>query len=187
MADFFNKMKKGFSKGTTVISVKSSTMMETNKLKGEISSLKKEKNELFTTIGERFYNMKKEGQVDYSELENTLSRAFEIDQTIEQREQDIEEALRKQEETIKSLGEEADNADDKLICSCGETVAMGTKFCPKCGKKMDQIEEVVVETVVEQEAHEVAQEEVTETIVCECGVELPAGTIFCVQCGRKVN
>lgn len=182
MADFFNKVKKGFSKGTTVISVKSSTMMETNKLKSEISSLKKEKTELFTTVGERFYNMKKENQVDYSELENMLARAFEIDQTVADREQDIEDALKRQEETIKSLGEEDSDTQDKLICTCGETVAIDTKFCPKCGNKMAQVEEPVVD-----EVHEVEDEAVSEKIVCECGAELPSGTVFCVQCGRKVN
>lgn len=193
MADFFNKVKKGFNKGTTVISVKSSTMMETNKLKSEISSLKKEKTELFTTIGERFYNMKKEGQVNYTELENTLARAFEIDQTIEQREQAIEEAIRKQEETIKSLGEEADDSDDKLICSCGETVPIGTKFCNKCGKKMEQVQENLEEEEIhevkttEVETAEVETKDVSEQIICECGAQLPSGTVFCVQCGRKVN
>lgn len=183
MADFFNKVKKGFSKGTTVISVKSSTMMETNKLKSEISTLKKEKTDLFTKIGERYYEMKKEGQMDYSELENTLTRAFEIDETIVQREQDIEEALRKQEETIKSLDGSEDNdvSDDKVICSCGEVLPIGTKFCPKCGSKIEQVEQVV------EEVQEIQNEEVSENIICECGAELPAGTVFCVQCGRKVN
>lgn len=182
MADFFNKVKKGFNKGTTVISVKSSTMMETNKLKSEISSLKKEKTEMFTTVGERFYNMKKDGQVDYSELENMLARAFEIDQTITEREQDIEDALRRQEETIKSLGEDNNNGNDKLICTCGETVTVDTKFCPKCGSKIEQVEESVAE-----EVHEIEKEAISEKIVCECGAELPGGTVFCVQCGRKVN
>lgn len=182
MADFFNKVKKGLNKGTTVISVKSSTMMETNKLKGEILSLKKEKTEVFTAMGEKFYNMKKEGGVNVSELEVIIARAFEIDQLMEQKENAIEEVIRKQEETLKSLD---NDASDKIICSCGESVALGTKFCPKCGNKIDHIvQEDVVEEVKEEDIHE---EVIIEDITCECGATLPAGTVFCVQCGRKVN
>ncbi|PKM52374.1 MAG: hypothetical protein CVV02_01080 [Firmicutes bacterium HGW-Firmicutes-7] len=182
MADFFNKVKKGLNKGTTVIGVKSSTMMETNKLKGEISSLKKEKTEVFTATGEKLYNMKKEEDVNIQELEAVIGRAFEIDQFIEQKEAAIEEALRKREETIKSLGEEE---EDKIICSCGADVSSGTKFCPKCGNKIEKVEQgVVVEEVNEEDVHE---EVIAEEITCDCGATLAGGTSFCVQCGRKVN
>ncbi|PKM95468.1 MAG: hypothetical protein CVU84_05220 [Firmicutes bacterium HGW-Firmicutes-1] len=184
MADFFNKVKKGFNKGTTVISVKSSTMMETNKLKGEISSLKKEKTEIFTATGEKFYTMKKEGSVNIQELETVIARSFEIDQLIEQKEHGIEEAIKKQEDTLNSLDEESDD-EDKIICSCGASVAMEVKFCPKCGNKMDYVEQEVVVEVVNEE--DVQEEVVSEDITCECGATLPAGTVFCVQCGRKVN
>ncbi len=186
MADFFNKMKKSLNKGTTVISVKSSTMMETNKLKGEISSLKKERTDIFTATGEKYYMMKKEGNLNYQELDELIARAFELDQNVLEKEAAIEEAIRKQEETIKALeaGEEAEEESeanqsyDGVVCVCGEVLPEGTKFCPKCGNN--------ISANIEQPAEEVEADS-EETITCDCGAVLKAGTVFCAQCGKKLN
>lgn len=197
MADFFNKVKKGFNKGTATIGVKSSTMMETNKLKGEISSLKKEKTEVFTNVGEKFYGMKKEDGVNLDELSAIIVRAFEIDETILLKEQAIEDALKKQEEALRSLQEEDSSSApvQNLTCSCGAPINSETKFCAKCGKK---IEHEVVSMIIEAEAVqeeilddvevEEAEIEIEPTlIICQCGEELSPDTVFCAQCGRKVN
>lgn len=145
MADFFDKVKKGLNKGTTVIGVKSSTMIETNKIKSEISSLKKEKNEIFTAIGEQIYKMRKEGNVDLDSVYSTLDRIFEIDNTMVERENAIEELVRKQEETLQALEEEdpkevhhEGNHTPKeiVICECGAKLKHDTMFCAQCGKKV---------------------------------------------------
>lgn len=149
MADFFSKVKKGLNKGTTVIGVKSSTMIETNKIKSEISSLKKEKNEIFTAIGEKIYNMRKEGNVDLAVIDPTLNRAFEIDHTILERENDIEELIKKQEETLQALEEEnhedvdgtqynTTSPEEIVICECGAELTAGTMFCAQCGRKVSE-------------------------------------------------
>lgn len=182
MADFFNKMKKSLNKGTTVISVKSSTMMETNKLKGEISSLKKERTDIFTATGEKYYTMKKEGNLNYQELDETIAKVFELDQTILEKEAAIEEAIRKQDEAIKALedGEEVEinQASDGVVCVCGEVLPEGTKFCPKCGNNI---------SVNIEQPEEEQPAEAEENITCECGAVLKAGTVFCAQCGKKLN
>lgn len=198
MADFFNKVKKGFNKGTTTIGIKSSTMMETNKLKGEISSLKREKTEVFTSVGDKYYSMKKEDLINIEELNTIIVRAFEIDLTIAQKEQAIEDALKKQEETLRAL-QEVDSStivEHALTCSCGAPISTETKFCPKCGQKIQHEEIEIVQEEIEDiqeeiqgiQAEEVEVELVIEptTIICECGAELTSDTIFCAQCGRKL-
>ncbi|MBC7960626.1 MAG: hypothetical protein H7X94_12220 [Vallitaleaceae bacterium] len=194
MAGFFNKVSKGLNKGASTISIKSSTMMETNKIKGEISSLKKEKTEVFTAVGDKLYNMKREENVNFEELEVVVARAFEIDGIILEKEAAIAEVLRKQEEALRALGEEtstpAPAPEENRICSCGAEVGPNTKFCSKCGKKME--DEIVIEEPVEELMEEDFEEVVVEVvepkvIICECGAQLPADTVFCSECGAKVQ
>lgn len=203
MADFFSKVKKGFSKGTATINIKSSTMIETNKLKGEISSLKKEKLEIFKTIGETYYNMKKEEQVNIEEIDTILTKAFEIDETISEKENAIKEAIEKEEEALKALKEsESEDESKELTCSCGAIITADTKFCTKCGKKIEhepietEVQEAqeVVQEVTEEVAEEVAEEiqEISEPveatiITCECGAKLSNDAVFCTNCGKKVK
>lgn len=188
MAEFFNKVKKGFSKGTSTISVKSSTMMETNKLKSEISALRKEKTEVFTEVGEKFYGMKKESVINLEEIDLRLERAFEIDEAISIKEQAIEDALKKQEELLRALQEDVSSTavSQVMSCSCGAKLAQDTKFCAKCGKKVEH-EEVIIEELQEVVDDEAQVEIVPTTIICECGTEYPLDTSFCAQCGKKLS
>lgn len=55
MADFFSKLKKGIDKNAKVLSTKSSAAIESNKVKSELSALKKSKNETFSVIGKKVY------------------------------------------------------------------------------------------------------------------------------------
>ncbi len=50
-----------------------------------------------------------------------------------------------------------------VVCpSCSNSVAQGTKFCPKCGTQLPEAKKCT-----------------------GCGAELPAGTAFCSNCGTK--
>lgn len=198
MTDFFSKVKRSINKGTTVISVKSSTMIEVNKIKGEISSLKKEKNDIFKNIGEKAYDMQKEGQIDLSFIVELLSRVFEIDEIIKVKEQAIEDAIKSQEEAIKALDEEVVDVSKELVCECGATLPLNTKFCSKCGKKVEKPEDIIIEEidndgigtedniVIDNDDEEIIQDDQDE-IVCECGAVLPYETVFCIKCGKKLK
>lgn len=192
MADFFSKVKKTINKGTTVISVKSSTMIEVNKLKSEISSLKREKSGVFTNTGEKAYNMKKEGQIDISLIEEILARAFEIDEIIEVKEKAIEEALKNQEDTIKSLDEEVIEINNEIVCECGAKLSLDTKFCSRCGKKIEVIEDIetediIVEDSIDEDTDNDKNQEALNEITCECGEVLPYETVYCIKCGKKLK
>lgn len=50
----------------------------------------------------------------------------------------------------------------KTCVSCGESIPIDSKFCPKCGFN-------------------------NEGSMCECGNKLSAGTKFCPNCGKKVE
>lgn len=51
-------------------------------------------------------------------------------------------------------------------CQCGAVLQEGAKFCPECGKKVEE------------------PSKQSEEIVCECGTVLPKGTKFCPICGK---
>lgn len=161
MADFFNKMKSTINKTTKEIGVKSSVMMETSKLKSDISALKKEKTDLFTSIGSKIYEMKMAGRIDLSQTTEMLQKIEELDLGIQSKEQLIEEAQKKKEEELTAINSVVPSAPSiKLTCSCGAVLSGETKFCSKCGKPVVKPEpEIVVEAVVE------------ETSCCGCGDE----------------
>ena len=51
MSDLFGKIKQGIDKSTKVIGAKSASLIDTNKVKSEISSLTKNKEELLSKVG----------------------------------------------------------------------------------------------------------------------------------------
>lgn len=160
MADFFNKVKKGLNKGTTVLSVKSSTLIETNKLKSEISSLQKNKKELFTEIGQKIYELKKNESEDTGVIEELVEKIEQIDTSIELKQKDIEELLKKQEEILKS-GDNEDSNTGSNKCECGAEISSNAKFCVKCGRQIVKKEQEIngepeeVEVVIEQEQNNI--------------------------------
>lgn len=157
MADFFNKVKKGLNKGTTVLSVKSSTLIETNKLKSEISSLQKNKKELFTEIGQKIYELKKNDSEDTGVIEELVEKIEQIDTSIELKQKDIEEILKKQEEILKSGDNEDNSNTGSGKCECGAEISNDAKFCVKCGRQIAKKDQEIndepeeVEVVIEEE------------------------------------
>lgn len=55
MSDFFGKLKQTIDKSAKVITAKSSSAIDSTKIKNEISALKKSKNEKLFAIGKKVY------------------------------------------------------------------------------------------------------------------------------------
>lgn len=79
MSDFFNKLKKSIDKGTAIVSAKSNTLIETNKLKSEISAINKAKNEALMTLGRKAYIEGKEGTFNIEDSEALITKISELE------------------------------------------------------------------------------------------------------------
>lgn len=153
MADFFSKMKDTINKGTTKISAKSSTMIEVNKLKGEINTAKRNKQTLINGIGESVYAMHLEGYVDVSTLNEAFVEIANYEATVADLEAQIEKINADLEEKLAEV-------DGLGKCACGATYKEGSKFCLQCGTPIP--EKVVEPEVVDVTPMEVEPMEVEE-------------------------
>ncbi|NDL67345.1 zinc ribbon domain-containing protein [Anaerotalea alkaliphila] len=136
---FFDKMKESLNKGTATVSIKAQTMLELNKVKAEISNLEKQKKDTLEAIGERMVEMKRAGAISVEEVEPMVLSVFEVEAKLAEKELEKQEVLKKEEEALKATGAApAQEAQGGIVCECGEVLAPGTKFCPKCGKKQDE-------------------------------------------------
>ena len=79
MADFFSKLKKGIDKGTAIVSAKSNTLIETNKLKSEISADNKMKKDTLLAIGTEVYEQSKEGGFSIESVEELITKISEAE------------------------------------------------------------------------------------------------------------
>lgn len=112
------------------------------KIKKDISTAEAEINKIYVEIGKQYVE----------ELKVTPNEAYT-------EKVDAIAAFEKQiEESKKALSE----LEDKVACTnCGAYVSKDSKFCDKCGTKIEIPESVAEETVAEEVAEEVTTEEVT--------------------------
>ena len=126
-----------------VVSQKTGEIVEEQKLKSQIRTLKKGNKRDYGDIGKMIYEQFKSGE--------SVNEAFvELCETIKQREESIEEC-KKQIAKLKGFD----------VCeNCQTGLEPGTVFCPKCGTKVEdavadvESEEVVDEDVFEDETEE---------------------------------
>ena len=65
---------------------------------------------------------------------------------------------------------------DSLICSCGNKLNPGAKFCPKCGNKVGK-----------KPAAKTEEAPNPDVLKCSCGNILNPGAKFCPKCGNKIG
>ncbi len=123
------------TKGITTVNVKSSNMMEKNKLKTYIATLEKEITDLKMQVGEIIYRDWSAGNADISKVEQALmaisNKYAEIDR---QNEKMLE--LDKQEQQILGSARQqapAPGTQVRFCASCGAQNAPEYRFCNKCG------------------------------------------------------
>lgn len=130
MADFFDKFKQGVGKGVTTVSVKSKEMIEISKVKSHIANIQQQKKEALEELGSIAHTMLLKGALDEDRLRAKSAAIAALDEEIRQKEDErIEIHGRAQE----ALGKPKSVA----ICSCGAGIYEGTKFCGKCGKRVE--------------------------------------------------
>jgi len=145
MADFFDKFKKGLNKATTTVSVKSTSMLEINKLKGEISSLAREKKAICTEIGEKICSMKVAGSIDLSQVDQLIGKTIDIDTKTAELEAQIEEVTRDKDEKLNAL-------DDEVVSEAPVADAVVTAETVETPAEEIVVDQIPVEEIKTEEA-----------------------------------
>jgi len=169
MADFFDKVKQGISRGVTTASVKSKEMLEVTRLKSQIDTVQIQKRGAIEELGNIVYTMLLKENIDEVRIKDKGTAILKLDSQIK----DIEnEILIVQNKARESLGGVAPVGK----CTCGADIFEDTKFCSGCGKKVES-----PQTTAPQ-----AEAPPSKTVCTQCKAELIAGTKFCNECGAKV-
>ncbi|MDA3847113.1 MAG: hypothetical protein PF505_11325 [Vallitaleaceae bacterium] len=149
MADFFDKIKKGLNKATTTVSVKSTSMIEINKVKSELSALIKEKKVIFTEIGEKICSMKSSGSIDLSQVESMIEKTVDIESKITEYEEQIDSITKDKDDKLNAL-------DDEVITEApvSEEVVNAEEIV---------VDQIPVEEIKTEEAETTSEEQSNET------------------------
>lgn len=163
MAEFFDKIREGIDK----VSIKAKETIEVTKIKGQISKIQEQKKKAFEELGSLVYEMLVNDNLEVDKLREKTGIIKELDKQIKEKEQELIEVQSKAQQEIEGL-------KSTRKCECGAIIPEDSKFCVKCGKKIE-MQEVV------------QSEQKTETIQrCECGAIIPQGAKFCVKCGKSL-
>ena len=142
-------IKKTFSKGLTVLNVKTANFLELNKIKTYITTLENDIATLKAEIGDMVYEKWTRSEVPVDESVEAKLRLIE-EKTQLIREQEAEAAkLAEKEKQI--LGEQeaaaaaatsgqisGQSSGSVLVCpNCGQVYETPSKFCRKCGTRMN--------------------------------------------------
>ncbi len=143
-------LKSTFSKGLTVLNVKTSNFLELNKIKTYIATLKNETATLMSGVGEIVYQDWTQGEITIEHLQDKLMEIAEKKAMIKQQEAELDELERKEKQILggQSNGQNAGAAspadgqpvagtETAVICpKCSQRYGAAVNFCRKCGFKL---------------------------------------------------
>lgn len=168
MADFFDKVKQGVGKGITTVSVRSKEMVETTRIKGQIGTFQGQRKIAIEELGNIVYTMFLKGGFDEERIKGKCEAIAGVDRQIKEKEEELTQIhLKAQQE----LG----MPKTVSVCACGAPIYEDTKFCGKCGKKVEVLPRKIVE------------EETTPAICPHCNAQLTPDARFCANCGGKIG
>lgn len=154
---FFEDIGKKVSQTSQEAIRKTKILAETTKLNSKISDEKRTIADLYSKIGERYFEMfsdnPNEGLAEYIAA--------------------VKDACRKIEDYEKQIN---DLKGIERCAGCGAELGEGTAFCPNCGTK-----------VPEPPAEEPKAVEVTIRVCKSCGSQLSETAQFCSGCGQKAD
>jgi NADH pyrophosphatase NudC (nudix superfamily) len=129
MTDFMDKVRQGINKGVTTVGVKSKEVLETSKLKGQISIYERNKKDALEELGNIVYVMFQKNDFDTERIKNKCEYITRFDSQIEDTLEEIKNVHIKSQEAL---------GKPRVIktCDCGGEIHEGVRFCTKCGKKV---------------------------------------------------
>jgi uncharacterized small protein (DUF1192 family) len=140
------KISSIFNKTVATVSVKTSVMLDSAKIKTQIGTLQNEIKGLQVEIGVKVYELWAEDRFDVSLIEDKCVLIREKTQTVESLLAEIERLKNQESEVFGKKGEDAGNDDSpasklNVICQCSNCktqYSAPAKFCKKCGSKMTE-------------------------------------------------
>lgn len=105
MADLFNKIKQGIDKSTKVIGTKSTSLIDSNKVKSEINALKKNKDELIQKIGNVVYEVGRDAFTIDLVVEE-LDSIHVLDAQIKDKEMELERIKLEADEKLQEINKQ---------------------------------------------------------------------------------
>lgn len=159
-------------------------------LKKQINELMKEKSTLFGVIGMEAYDLYVAKKLECPELALYLEKMDAVAKQISSLEEEKKQLemkaqknnicecgckLSKNDKFCPSCGKRVDNG--MILCTCGTEVDSKVKFCPNCGTMIESLKETSDSPVKE----ETLQKE------CICGAKIMPGQFMCMECGRRVD
>ena len=130
-------IKSTFSKGITAINVKTSTMLEQNKINTHIATLASDILALEKKVGHILWETWNEGTFSIEKVEEQLFLINEKKKEIEFQKARAEEVRREEQEILGTQSTQPQAAANSAFCSnCGASIIPNTKFCTKCGASL---------------------------------------------------
>lgn len=168
MADFFSKIKKGLDKGTAIVSAKSSTLIETNKLKQDISTTNRMKKDTILELGTKVYTLSNEGNFSIESVQELITKIQEAETKVTDLEAKIKLTQDEEKSKIDELNKEEVVATATVApvdVAASEVEAPATA-APEAAPAAPTAEPVapVVAPIVVAEVAPIEDEEVSETI-----------------------
>lgn len=121
---------------------------------GEVVETQKLKNQIYT--------MRRENAKDWLEMGRSLYEAYKKGEAHSEEFHEICEKIREREEEIIICEKKVSEMKGETRCThCHEAVQKGMNFCPFCGAKIDEEDDIPEETIEEEEAA-AAEEEIFE-------------------------
>lgn len=191
MPDFFSRLKEGVAKGVTTVSVKGKEVMETTKVKTQISSLQEQIRSQQAELGQAVMPMILDGTIEDEAL---LARSQAI--------QSLEEQIRALEAQLDQIRAQSDQALGSIQSHTpaqpqyqaqpqytpqpqGQYQAptpMATPSFPSAPANQSSTPIPVMTMSYPQPAAQPAA-----TVTCECGTVNRAGDRFCNNCGKRLQ
>mgnify|MGYP000889080716 CR=1 FL=1 len=129
MTDFIDRVKKNINKGISTVSEKSSLMLETAKIKGQIAKLEDRRSRLFQDIGSSVYATYGSGSLDEWFVAEKCDEIKAVEQAITEKTEELQ--------ALTDGGKPEPVAKESPArCECGAELQPGARFCANCGKQL---------------------------------------------------
>lgn len=134
---FYLKLKQSFSKGVDSMGEKAASSLDKNKSKGQVGTLEKEIQTLYTHLGQESYRLWQQNEFELEKLNPQLDAIKEKQDEIKAIEAHLEELARIAEEEKRAAEKETEAQANYLCENCGESYDEPFNFCRNCGTKRE--------------------------------------------------
>ena len=130
MPDFLDTLKEGLGKGMSTLGTKSKELLDSNRVKSQISDLERQKKDSLVELGTAVCLMLDENQLNPDLLRVKRATIADIDKQIKAKQDELE-LIHAQAQQALGIPKQATK------CSCGVDIPAGAKFCISCDRKIE--------------------------------------------------